>query len=226
MKKTLHSETAYILGILALTFGTALMEKADFGVSMVVAPAYLVYLKVSEILPSFTFGMAEYSLQALLIIVLSFIMKGFRRKYLFSFVTAVLYGTVLDLMMALVSYVNGGILWIRILLYIFGLLFCALGVSAFFHSYISPEAYELFVKEIAGRYSLNINNTKTIYDCISCTIAVALSFLFFGFLHFEGVKAGTIICALVNGRIIGFCSAMLEKKFEIKDAFHLRKYFE
>ena len=80
MKKTLHSETAYLLGILALAFGTALMEKADFGVSMVVAPAYLVYLKVSEILPSFTFGMAEYSLQALLIIVLSFIMKGFRRK--------------------------------------------------------------------------------------------------------------------------------------------------
>ena len=55
MKKTLHSETAYLLGILALTFGTALMEKADFGVSMVVAPAYLVYLKVSEFLPSFTF---------------------------------------------------------------------------------------------------------------------------------------------------------------------------
>ena len=226
MKKTLHSETAYLLGILALTFGTALMEKADFGVSMVVAPAYLVYLKVSEILPSFTFGMAEYSLQALLIIVLSFIMKGFRRKYLFSFVTAVLYGTVLDLMMVLVSYVDGGILWTRILLYIFGLLFCALGVSAFFHSYISPEAYELFVKEIAGRCSFNINITKTIYDCVSGSFAVLPFFLFFGFQHFEGVKAGTIICALVNGRIIGFCSSMLEKKFEIKDAFPLRKYFE
>ena len=170
--------------------------------------------------------MAEYSLQALLIIVLSFIMKGFRRKYLFSFVTAVLYGTVLDLMMALVSYVDGGILWTRILLYIFGLLFCALGVSVFFHTYISPEAYELFVKEIAGRYNLNINNTKTIYDCVSCTIAVALSFLFFGFLHFEGVKAGTIICALVNGRIIGLCSAIIEERYEIKDAFPLRKYFE
>ena len=50
--------------------------------------------------------MAEYSLQALLIIVLSFIMKGFRRKYLFSFVTAVLYGTVLDLMMVLLSDVE------------------------------------------------------------------------------------------------------------------------
>ena len=170
--------------------------------------------------------MAEYFLHALLIITLCFIMKGFMRKYLFSFVTAVLYGTVLDLMMVLLSDVEWGSLWIRILLYDFGLLFCTLGVSAYFHSYISPEAYELFVKEIAGRYNLNINNTKTIYDCISCTSAVALSFLFFGFLHFEGVKAGTIICALVNGRIIGFCSAILEKKFEIKDAFPLRKYFE
>ena len=106
MKKTLHSETAYLLGILALTFGTALMEKADFGVSMVVAPAYLVYLKVSEILPAFSFGMAEYFLHALLIITLCFIMKGYMRKYLFSFVTAVLYGTVLDLMMVLLSDVE------------------------------------------------------------------------------------------------------------------------
>ena len=40
------------------------------------------------------------------------------------------------------------------------------------------------------------------------------------------LNTGTIICALVNGRIIGFCSAMLEKKFELKDAFHIRKYFE
>ena len=170
--------------------------------------------------------MAEYFLHALLIITLCFIMKGFMRKYLFSSVTAVLYETVLDLMMVLVSYVEWGSLWIRILLYVFGHLFCALGVSAFFHTYISPEAYELFVKEIAGRCSLNINITKTIYDCGSCSFAVLPYFLFYGFLHFEGVKAGTIICALVNGRIIGLFSAIKEERYEIKDAFPLRKYFE
>ena len=67
MKRTFFTEVSYVAGIIALALGTALMERADFGMSMVVAPAYLIYLKVSQYLAWFTFGMAEYCLQALLI---------------------------------------------------------------------------------------------------------------------------------------------------------------
>ena len=60
MKRQLvfSTELAYILGILTLALGTALMERADFGVSMVVAPAYLLHLKVSQFYLFFTFGTA------------------------------------------------------------------------------------------------------------------------------------------------------------------------
>ena len=47
-KKSFYTELAYLLGIVALALGTAFSEKANFGMSMVVAPAYLVHLKVSE----------------------------------------------------------------------------------------------------------------------------------------------------------------------------------
>lgn len=46
MKKSFYTELAYGVGLITLALGTALMERADFGMSMVVAPAYLVYLKV------------------------------------------------------------------------------------------------------------------------------------------------------------------------------------
>ena len=75
MKRKFYTEAAYGIGILALALGTALMERADFGMSMVVAPAYLIYLKVSSYLDWFSFGMAEYCFQAFLIIVLSIIPK-------------------------------------------------------------------------------------------------------------------------------------------------------
>ena len=39
MKKTFYSELAYFIGIAVLALGTAMMEQADFGMSMVVAPA-------------------------------------------------------------------------------------------------------------------------------------------------------------------------------------------
>lgn len=100
MKRTFYTEMAYILGLVTLAAGTALMERAYFDMSMVVAPAYLIYLKVSDSLNGFTFGMAEYCFQAFLILALAMILRGFKRRYLFSFMTAFLYGNVLDAVMS------------------------------------------------------------------------------------------------------------------------------
>lgn len=43
MKRPFSTELAYVFGIVFVAEGVALMKKADFGVSMVVAPAYLLY---------------------------------------------------------------------------------------------------------------------------------------------------------------------------------------
>lgn len=226
MKKSYYTELAYVTGMLSLALGTAFMERANFGMSMVVAPAYLVYLKVSSYFSWFTFGMAEYCFQLLLIIILSLVLFKFKRKFLFSFVTAVLYGNVLDIMMKIVGYIPDGGFPQRIFFYILGLLLGSLGVSLFFHTYITPEAYELFVKEISDKYGKDIHVVKTIYDCCSCIVAIMMSFIFIGFFKFEGVKFGTIICAICNGFIIGKFTHFLEKRFTFKDALNLRRYFE
>lgn len=225
MKKTIYTELSYVIGMFTLAFSVALMERADFGMSMVVAPAYLLHLKVSQYLSFFSFGMAEYVLQAFLLIVLSLVVRKLKKGFLFSFVTAVLYGLVLDLCIKVVSYLPcEGFVW-RLGFYLFGIVFCCVGVSFFFHTYISPEAYELFVKEIADKLKAPISKVKTIYDCSSCAVAILMSFLFFGFGHFEGVKLGTVFCALVNGWLIGRISALLDRTFEFKDALKLRKFF-
>ena len=82
-KKTFYTEIAYIIGIITLALGTALMEKADFGMSMVVAPAYIIHLKLSELMPFFSFGMAEYTLQAVLLIIMMVFLRRFKLSYLF-----------------------------------------------------------------------------------------------------------------------------------------------
>ena len=226
MRRTFYTEAAYAIGLAALALGTALIERADFGMSMVVAPAYLVYLKVSEHVSWFTFGMAEYCLQALLIIVLALVLRGFRRRYLFSFITAFIYGNLLDAMMKAVSLIPGSGIGERCACYCTGLVICAVGVSLLFNTYIPPEAYELFVKEISSTFGFDISRTKTVYDCCSCLIAVALSFLFIGFGRFEGVKLGTVLCALVNGRLIGWCSRWFCRRFDFVDALGARSCFE
>ena len=226
MKRTFYTEAAYGAGLLTLALGTALMERADFGMSMTVAPAYLIYRRVSGDLGWFSFGMAEYCFQAFLILILAAVLGGFKRKHLFSFITAFLYGNVLDGMMKAVGLVPGDGLPQRVAYYCLGLVICAAGVSLLFHTYLSPEAYELFVKELSARFGWDISRTKTVYDCCSCVIAVVMSSLFVGFGRFEGVKLGTVLCALVNGWTIGQCSKWFEKHFDFVDGLGLRRAFD
>jgi uncharacterized protein len=224
-KRTFYTEFAYIFGLIGLAFGTALMEAADFGVSMVVAPAYLVYRKLSQEWSFFSFGMAEYMLQALLLIILMIVLKRFKVSYLFSFVTAIIYGFLLDGSMGIVALFSGDNFVLRIILYSLGFLSCTAGVSMIFHTYIAPEVYELFVKELSSKYNINIHKFKTAYDCVSCLVAIAISFAFFGLWHFEGIKIGTIVGALINGWTISRFTKFFEKHWEFKDGLRMRNYF-
>jgi len=224
-KRIFYAEAAYAVGLPCIALGAALMERADLGMSMVVAPAYVLYRKLSLTLPFFTFGMAEYLLQAVLLAVMCLLLRRFRWSDLFSFVTAVVYGLLLDGCMLLTAPLAGGILPVRLALYAGGMLVCAVGIAMMFHTYIAPEVYELFTKEVSHRSGIELHRFKTLYDCGSCLFAVLLSFLCFGFGTFVGVKLGTVLCALINGTLIGMCSGILEKRFRFADALPFRTFF-
>ena len=223
MKKTFYTESAYIFGILALALGAALMTTADFGLSMVIAPAYLLHLKLSQYFPFITFGVAEYMLQALLLLAIIVILHRFRIAYLMSFVTAVLYGYILDGFLFLLSFVGTPDILLRVAFYLAGLFSTALGVAFVFRTYLPPEAYELFVKEMSSKFHLNINRFKLLYDISSCLISVVMAFCFFRLWHFEGIKLGTFICAAVNGKLIEYIGMFLDKRFDFCDRLQLRK---
>lgn len=227
MKKVkFYTETAYLIGIFLIAFGTALMAKADIGISIVAAPAYLLHLKISETFSFFTFGMAEYILQGCLLIILSVIIREFRISFLLSFVTAIFYGFVLDLCSMIVNIFTVDAFIIRVIFYIAGYLVCMIGVAFIFHTYIPPEAYDLFVKEVSAKFNCGIGKAKMLFDCTYCVFGIILSFAFYGWWHFEGVKAGTAVCALFGGFILSSFSKIVDKFFRFEDKFNLRKYIK
>jgi len=224
-KKRFYAELAYVLGLICLALGVTLMEKSDFGVSMVVAPAYLLYRWLNPVWSFFSFGMAEYTLQAVLFLAMMALLRRFRWGWLFSFVTAVVYGFILDGFMALGAFLPASALWQRLIWYVVGMVFCAAGVSFMFHTYLSPEVYELFVKEVSAAFSREIHRFKTGYDIVSCAVGLAMSFAIFGWGHFVGVRWGTILCAFVNGFIISLFSRFLDARFTFRDALPWRSFF-
>ena len=225
-QRVFYTELCYLLGLIVMAFGAAFSERAGFGMSMVVAPAYILHLKISAFLPWFTFGVAEYLVQGLLVLVLALVMRRFKLSYLFSFVTALLYGAALDGAIWVLSFLPHDVMVLRILYFALGTVLCSVAVSLFLHTYISPEAYELIVKEFTKKFSFDVARFKTVYDCISTLVSVALSFAFFGLGVFRGVGVGTVVCALVNGFLIGKISAWLGTTFTFKNRVAIEQYFE
>ncbi len=227
MKKiTFYSELAYIIGLMLTAIGNALMTQANFGLSMVVAPSYLIHIKVSEWLPFYSFGMSGYIFQGMLVLLTALIMKRFRLSYLFSFVTAFIFGNMLDAALIPASLIPADNIWVRILLMCVGLVVVSSGVSLLFNTYISPEAYELLVKEVSKKSGIETGRMKIIYDMSSLTLSILLSFVFFGFPNFVGIGIGTAVSAVLNGILIGAYLKFYRRIFEFKDLLRLRHVFE
>ncbi len=225
MKKLVfYTEVAYILGLLMLAFGTALMSKGDYGISMIVAPAYILFLKVSQFWAFFSFGLAEYLLQAVILILMMLILKKVKLVYLLTFLTTIIYGAVLNFAMDIIPNPNASNYILRGGYYIGGIILCTASLAFWFKSYFPPAAYEVFVKNISKRFNVKLFTFKTIFDCSCCIIAAVMSLLFFG--EFRGVGIGTVLCALIYGTLIGLFTKLFEYFWNFKDKFKFRSFFE
>ena len=219
-KRTFYSEIAYITGLIVLAVGTAFMEKANFGMSMVVSPAYIIHLKVSKFAPVFSFGMASYVFQAFLLIILVLTQRKFKKFYIFSFATAFIYGMILDAVISIIGLIHLNGMVFRIIFYIVGLIVSSTGVAFLFHTYLPPEVYDLFVRETAAKWNIAIGKVKTTYYVSSCVLSIILSLIFFG--AFVVIGLGTVVCAILNGFLIQKTGQLLEKIFDFKNALPLK----
>ena len=218
-KITKFSEMSFVLGMIILPLGAAMMAKADLGISMVVAPAYLLSLKFDAL----TFGSAEFILQTFLLAVMCIITRKIKFGYIMSFVTAIVYGIILDLWVALLALTGDIGMGTRIVFYLLGMVVSSLGVSFFFHTYLPPCAYDYFVRDISAFFNISITKFKLSYDISSLIVSTLMSLVFFS--GIRGVGIGTLICACINGFIISFCSKFLEKYIDFSERFNLKKYF-
>ena len=230
MKKkiTIYSELAYIFAILVLSFSVAMVSAADLGMSMIVAPAYILSQKVSFL----TFGQSEYVLQAILFIIFCILMKKVKLIYFTSFLNCVVYGAVLDMWRVIIPTFNPEItapgsmsMPIRIAFFVGSSLITAFSIALFFRIYLYPQVYDFFVKGITEHFKINQTKFKTGFDMTCLAISVIMTLVFFK--SFVGIGVGTIILALVNGSLIGACGKIIDKFFEIKPLFpKLAKKFE
>jgi uncharacterized membrane protein YczE len=229
MKKVnISAELVYALAIILISFSVAMISCTGFGVSMVVAPAYILSLRFPRL---FTFGLAEYAVQGVLMVAFCIVMRKVKPVYLTAFITCLIYGAVLDLWRLIIPLFNPSVtepgtlnIALSLTLFVVGNLITALSIAMFFRTYLYPQVYDFFVKGVSQRYKISTDKFKVLYDFSSLIVSVVMTLVLFG--RIEGIGIGTLAVTLVNGALIAFWGRIIDKFFVITPTFKgLSKFF-
>ncbi len=204
------NEIAWLAGIILCALGVALCTKANFGLSMIAAPPYILHLKLVENFPWYSQGTSEYIWQFFLLILTCIAVQRVHWKYLLSFGTGILFGLTLDMWL---TVLGGGApfagIFVRILAFLAGNMLTALAIAFFFRTKLPLEIYELTVAEISRRYKISVNHVKLWYDVSMLVISLLFALLLMG--GFVGIGIGTVITTLSNAAMITLAGKILDR---------------
>ena len=187
------SELLWLFGIIFVALGVSICSKADLGVSMIAAPAFVVSEALCNLWSGFSVGMVEYIIQGLLLILLCVVVGRWNWKYLLAFAVAVIYGYTLNFFLWILSPIEFNSVALRWVMLLVGDAITAFGVACFFRTYMPLQVYELFVAEISKNFKFSINKTKWSFDLSLLAISVMLAVVFFAgkdSFNIVSIKAG------------------------------------
>jgi uncharacterized membrane protein YczE len=217
-------ELNWLLGVFLVALGVAICNRANLGISMIAAPAFIIADAIHPLWNGFTVGMAEYLVQGLIVILACLMCWRFDWRYLLSFLTAVIYGYVVDMWMLIIGTEPFEELWLRWVMLIVGDIVTCTGVAFFFRTYLPVEAYELFVNEVSRVRKFNLHKVKWIFDFSCLAVSVILAFSIFGdattfdwatiYTHsFHHIGLGTIVTTVISAPLINVISLVVRKLF-------------
>ena len=77
------AEIFWILGMFLVPLGAAICNKANLGISMIAAPAFIIHSAIESIAPSFfSIGVVEYIVQAFFSILLCLVVLKVKLKFI------------------------------------------------------------------------------------------------------------------------------------------------
>ncbi|MBQ7859471.1 MAG: hypothetical protein IJ347_05000 [Faecalibacterium sp.] len=186
----------YCLGLLFLALGVAVSVNSNLGVSPVNSLPYVVSLIVN--VPMGTCVTAVFCFYILLQFIL--LGKKFNPLNLLQIVFSTIFGYFVNFAKALVgdwaipTYAG------KLVMLAISIVLIAIGVLLYMDVQLVPMPMEGLSSTLAQKMNVPFPKMKTIVDCLVVIIGVVLCFVF---LHrLDGIREGTIITAMVTGKVI------------------------
>lgn len=179
----------FLLGLLINSFGIVLITKEALGTSPISSVPYV----ISLIDPALRFGLLTFIMNSIFI-VLQILLLQIVANFIFSYF--------IDVSMKLLAFLNPESIVLRLVILLLGCCVLAFGISIEVAPQVITVPGEGIVKVLAQVLHKDFGKVKVAFDTTLMCTALALSLIFFHRLN--GLGTGTIISALIVGRIVYF----------------------
>lgn len=207
-KELMRRYVFFLFGLFVSALGVSLATKARLGTSPISSIPYVLSLKFSPSLGTFTL----YFSLVLIIIQILLLRRKFPKLYLLQIPISLLFSYFIDLTMSLIAF-EPTLYIFKIMLLIAGCL--ALGVGVFIQMIADVIMLpgEAFVRAVSTTFNKDFGKTKVVFDCSMTVIAALIGFVLFQ--QLTGVREGTLIAAIS----VGLIAKELRKRFSFIEKY-------
>ena len=186
----------YCLGLLSLAFGVAFSVNSNLGVSPVNSLPYVISRIVNvQMGTCVTAVFCFYILLQILILG-----RKFNPVNLLQIVFSTIFGYFVDFAKMVLGDFTIPTYFGQLTMLAISIPLIAVGIALYMDAQLVPMPMEGLSSCLAEKFGVSFPNMKTIVDCLVVGIGLVLCFVFLGKL--DGLREGTIITAVVTGKII------------------------
>lgn len=194
----------FTVGVLINSFGIALITKGALGTSPISSTPYVLSMQASFL----TFGTATFLVNLLFIAIqIVLLRRDFQPVQLLQLLVNVVFSEFIDVSTALMGFFEPVGIVAQLACVVAGCAVLAFGISV----EVAPDVIlvpgEGAVRAIASVLKARFGTVKICFDLTLVAVALVLSFVFFG--ELRGLGLGTIISALVVGKMVNLCNTYL-----------------
>lgn len=205
--KNINRIVIYICGIFLLALGGVLAIKSNLGASPI-SSLPLSISKVSRI----SLGTAAAILFTIYVgIQILILKKDFKKIQLLQIVFAILFGQIMNFFNIIIN-INIDNFYSRIFICILSFFITAFGVVFTITANIVPVAPDGLAQVISKKARIDFGKSKIYFD--SSVVVLSVSILLVNSKGLEGLGIGTILSALLVGRIVAYINKNLKHRIE------------
>jgi uncharacterized membrane protein YczE len=196
--------SAYGIGLLIYALGADLSTKARLGITPITSVNYII-----SYISAISLGTVMFFTNVLCVLIqLALLKDEFKKRQWLQIPLSLVFSIFIDLFLYLLRGVNPTNLAVRCTLFALALLLMGLGVSLVIMTDVMILPADGVATALAKKLNISPGSGKVVNDCLMVILTLIISLA--ALRRVEGIHIGTVVGALLIGRIAGFCIRRLK----------------